>query len=245
MLGSLQRWFGRRAGAAVSGVDAWPELADWAAQRGLTLRPARGVAGFAIDGGTATQPWRLEWGPSQRSYVEGAELRLRAEVRVPGDLQAMVVDRELQARMERAIFDQFVESVQTRIDNQTPPEMRWLVMCQKLGGAELGPLRDRFGAVCNARAWMQRWIDGPLATALARAPLAEGQPMVLMVARGRLTLRTALGNPEPALLKDWVSIFQTAAAETRRVSPPAAAAAPSTQPSLWSPSQMAADEPPR
>jgi hypothetical protein len=132
--------------------------------------------------------------------------------------------------------------VQTRIDDQTPPEMRWLVMYPKLTGAELGPLRERFAALANAKPWLQQWIAGPLAAALAASKVAAATPLVLTAGRGRLTLRTQLAHAEVALVDETVHLFETAMREARR----AAAqnfdnGTPSTQPSLWSASALPPD----
>ncbi len=240
MLDGLKRLFSR---APAPGRE-WDELADWAQQRQHQFRPVRGDdGGFIIDGKLGAQPWRLEWGPSQRPYVEGAELRIRAEMGLPSDLQVLIIDRPLQAAMEQAMFEQYVESVQTQIDNQTPPEMRWLVMYGKLAGPELGALRERFAAVTPNKPWLQGWIDGPLTPALLAAPITSGQPMVLMVAKGRVTLRTALPDPVPQDLDRWLRLFHLALREARRVadigSDPGAA---STQPSLFSATRQP-DEP--
>lgn len=240
MLDGLKRLFSR---APAPGRE-WDELADWAKAREHHFRPVRGEdGGFIIDGRLGAQPWRLEWGPSQRPYVEGAELRIRAEMGLPSDLQVLVLDRPLQAAMEKAVFDQYVESVQTQIDNQTPPEMRWLVMYGKLAGAELGGLRERFSAVTPAKPWLLAWLDGPLTAGLLAAPITAGQPMVLMIARGRITLRTALPDPVPQDLERWLRLFHLAMREARRVadtgSDPGTA---STQPSLFSATKQP-DEP--
>lgn len=235
MLDGLKRLFSR--GATAEGD--WPELADWARSREYNFRPVRGEeSGFVAEGRLGAQPWRLEWGPSQRPYIEGAELRIRAELGLPPALQAMVLDRTLQAVMEKAVFEQYVESVQTRIDDQTPPEMRWLVMYPKLGSSELGALRDRFAAVSQARDWLARWIDGALGQALLAAPLVTGQPMVLMVSRGRLVLRTQLPEPVPQDLDAWLRLFHSAMRETRRAADAGSDAGhASTQPSLFSASR--------
>jgi hypothetical protein len=232
MLDGIKRLFTRGA----AGGDDWRDLADWARDRQYAFRPVRGEAsGFVIEGRLAAHPWRLEWGPSQRPYIEGSELRLRAELGLPGDLQAMVLDRTLQATMEKSVFEQYVESVQTRIDDQTPPEMRWLVMYTKLSGAELGGLRDRFAAVSQARDWLMRWFDGPLTPALLAAPLVTGQPMVLMVSRGRLSLRTALAEPVPQDLDAWLQLFHHAMREARRAADAGSDSGhASTQPSMFS-----------
>jgi hypothetical protein len=172
------------------------------------FRPVRGDEGFIVEGQTGNAPWRMEWGPSQRPYVSGNELRLRTELPGRGhDVQALVLDRTLQSSMESAVFDQYVDGVQTRIDTETPPEMRWLVMHPKLAAAELGPL-------------------------------AAGQPLVLMLARGRLTLRTALVEPDPRALDAWLRLFGVATREARRAgdrAPSTRADGPSS--SLWATSQ--------
>lgn len=231
MLDGLKRLFSRGTGSARS----WADLVEWAESKGHVFRPVREEEGFVIEGRLGALPWRLEWGPSQRPYVVGHELRLRAELGLPAEVQALVLDRALQAAMERAVFDQYVEGVQTRIDNQTPPEMRWLVMFPKLAGSELAALRDRYAAVGPSKSWLQSWLEGPLTAALATAPLVDAQPLVLMISRGRLTLRTALSDPLAQDLEVWLRVFHTALREARRVGESMAGhAGASTQPSLWS-----------
>lgn len=232
MLDGIKRLFSRTPAA---GGD-WSDVADWARARQYGFRSVRGEeGGFVVEGRLGAQPWRLEWGPAQRPYIEGPELRMRAELGLPPELQAMLLDRTLQATMEKAVFDQYVESVQTRIDDQTPPEMRWLVMYGQLSGAELGGLRDRFVAVTQAKRWLMRWIDGPLTPALLAAPLVSGQPMVLIASRGRLALRTGLSAPVAQDLDRWLRLFHQAMREARRAADAGAEPGhPSTQPSLFS-----------
>ncbi len=230
MLDALKRLFARSAPPSRS----WDEVARWAASRQASLKPAREDGGFVIEGRFGAVPWRLEWGPSQRPYVEGHELRLRAELPLAGDVQALVLDRMLQASMEKTIFDQYVEGVQTRIDQQTPPEMRWLVMFPKLAPQDLGSLRDRFAAVAPGRTWLMRWFTAGLADALLAAPLTAGQPLVLMVARSRVTLRTALDRPEPDALQAWLKVFDVALRTAPRdIAPGPDSGLPSTQPGLF------------
>ncbi|HEY6132366.1 MAG TPA: hypothetical protein VIW70_00195 [Rubrivivax sp.] len=238
MLDSLKKWFGEPARR-----KGWDALAPWAEGKQYVFRGVRKSEGFVIDGRMGAMPWRLEWGPSQRGYVEGHELRLRGEVGLPADLQVLVLTRELQESMERTVFDQYVEGVQTRIDTSTPPEMRWLVMYPKLGGAELKTLRDRYAAVANHKPWLTHWIDGPLADELRAAPGTRSDPLVLMVARGRLMLRAAVAEPEPEALDRWLLLFETAMREARRAISEIddLAPGPSTQPSLWTSSAMPRD----
>jgi hypothetical protein len=111
--------------------------------------------------------------------------------------------------------------------------MRWLVMLNKASGAELGALREGFAAVSSSRPWLASWVEGALAPALLDAPRARGQALVLTLARGRMTLRTAMEVPTPELLEAWLRLFGTALREARRAAEQSAAAPPSTQASDW------------
>ena len=212
MLEGIKRWLSRRP-ASLPGRET---VAPWAESRQWSFRDVRDRDGFVVEGRFGEQAWRLEWGPPQRPYIEGPELRLRAEIAsLPPDLQALVVDRALQERLERQMFDEYVEQVQTRIDERTPPEMRWLVMFPRLGAAESGALRERFVALASAKPWLLDWLRGPLAPALLALPAATS-PFVLSVSRGRLTLRTALAEPDAPELEPWLKLFQVATSEARR-----------------------------
>jgi hypothetical protein len=224
-------------------------LVSWAESRQFIFRGVRESEGFVIEGRLGAVPWRLEWGPSQRSYLEGNELRLRAELGLPKDLQVLVLNRALQEMLETAVFDQYVEGVQTRIDTETPPEMRWLVMFPKLEPAEMGHLQERFVAVSSIRNWLIQWLEGPLSVALGATNLGPSAPIVMMIGRGRLTLRTGLEAPDVPDLEAWLRLFEVAMRESRRVtlahSDPGG---PSTQPSMWTASDIAPDDhdgPPR
>jgi len=235
MLEGIKRWFA--GGAAASGPER-DALSAWAASRQYMFRGVREGEGFVVEGRFGAIPWRLESGPSQRSYIKGSELRLRAELGVQSDLQLVLLNRALQEQMEATVFDTYVEGVQTRIDNQTPPEMRWLVMFPKLSGAELGPLRERFVALASIKNWLTQWLDGPLTGALAATALPPPTPFVLMISRGRLTLRMALEEPQPPALEGWIRLFELAMREARRVVAQNVHHAPSTQPSMWSASAL-------
>jgi hypothetical protein len=228
MFRALKRWFSNPRSASSEAPQLWVDVADWAQHNGCSFRSVQDD-GFVIEGRSAVSPWRLEWGPSQRSYISKHELRLRADVPLPGDLQLVLMNRSLQEAMEKAVFEQYVDGVQTRIDDQTPPEMRWLVMFPRLSGNELGALRASFVAVASAKPWMVSWLQGALTRALLSAPLDATLPVALMIGRGRLMLRTALDTPDLHSLQSWLALFETAIAEAARVAaqpPPATATAP-------------------
>ena len=238
MLESIKRWLAD----APPQVPGWGELTAWARAKQLTLRAVREPEGFVVEGRAGSIAWRLEWGPSQRSYIPGAELRIRAELSVPRELQALVLNRELMDSMEKAVFDQYVEGVQTRIDTTTPPEMRWLVMFPKLSGTELKTLRDGYGALSSYKPWLQQWLAGGLTPVLAALPTSAERPLVMMIARRRLCLRTALAQPDPAALDAWLRLFECALQEAQRVAiDELDVHTPSTQPSMFSASTMPLD----
>lgn len=240
MLNGLKRMFSRAP--KLSGNLA--AVAAWAETNRYDFRPMNDDDdSFLIEGQTGAMPWRLEWGPSQRSYVKGPELRLRAELEAAGGMQALVLDRALQSEMERSVFEQYVEGVQTRIDNQTPPEMRWLVLYSKLEPSEMGALRERFSAVGASKTWLMSWLEGPLTTALLETPLVEGEPLALMVGRGRLTLRASLPSPTPRVLEERLRLFQVSLREARRAAEEMAGADISSSPGSQWPSGRSSEDP--
>ena len=235
MLDSIKHWFG----APAVNVPGWSELSSWARQRQWALRAVREPDGFVVDGRAGATPWRLEWGPSQRSYLAGAELRLRAELELPRELQALVLNRALMDAMEKSMFEQYIEGVQTRIDTATPPEMRWLVMHPKLSGAELKALREGWGALSSYKPWLLQWLAGSLSPALAAWPLSGERAVLLMIARRRLCVRMALPEPTPAALDAALRLFECALQQAQRVVVDEADAhASSTMPSLFAASVM-------
>jgi hypothetical protein len=79
MLDGLKRLFSRPA----EGVAAWDPVVVWAEQHQIAFRRVRDEGGFILEGHIGKLPWRLEWGPSQRPYVQGSELRLRIDAELP------------------------------------------------------------------------------------------------------------------------------------------------------------------
>jgi hypothetical protein len=187
------------------------ELSDWAKHSGHGFKRVRGEDGFVIDGAIDGRPWRLEWGPPQRDYIGGHELRLRMELSLPHDMQMLVLSRTLMETLERATYEQYTDSMQTQIGAQAPEEMRWLVMFPKIDLGSLKALRARFGAVASVPAAGLAWLEGPLAEALERAAdrlLRHDPPFVLMTLRGRVYLRLLLDAPELADIAAALGLFE-------------------------------------
>lgn len=194
----------------------WRPIAQWAKARGAQFKRSRGGDGFVIEGRYGARMWRLEWGPPQRSYITGHELRLRMELGLPHDLNMLVLSRPLMEALEAGAFEHYTAQMQTRIDDSTPEEMRWLVMFPKAQLAVDKSFKQHFGVVALTAKAAAVWVEGPLAASLGEASLgalAAEPPFVLMTLRGRLYLRLQLGVPEAQTLTAMLGLFETAAAQ--------------------------------
>lgn len=212
----FRRWFGAAHDAA---GDVSSPVREWAEAAGHRFAPARGGEGFVIESATEGTAWRAEWGPSQRDYIEGMELRVRADIGDAGDLQMLAIARTLVGQLENEVFEQFTEGNQTRMDDRTPEEMRWLVLYPPMPRSALGALRERFAVLANRPAAAPMWLEGPLASALEGAAswLDAATPFVMVVQRGRFVLRLALAQPSPEALQAALALAGVAAAAARRV----------------------------
>jgi hypothetical protein len=210
MLDAFKRWISGGPG----GRD-WSDVSQWAQHQGHGFKRARDVEGFVIDGTFENRPWRLEWGPPQRTYIEGHELRIRMELQLPSALQMLLMTRALTERLERETFERYTQSNQTLIDVSTPEEMRWLAMFPKVELTEMPrELRARFAAVASDPEVAAQWVDAAFAQQLGIAAsrvLDQQPPFVLMTLRGRLYLRVELDDPAPAAVGHLVALFQAAA----------------------------------
>lgn len=167
-----------------------------------------------IEGVLEGRPWRIEWGPSQRSYIEGPELRARMELELPSDQQMLLLSAPLMDSLERKTYEQYTDNLQTQIGDATPEEMRWLVMLPKVDLSGLKGFRARFGAVSSQPAVGLAWIEGPLAGLLLHEAesgiLQADPPLVLITLRGRTYLRLRLDRPEPETIAAAIALFETA-----------------------------------
>ncbi|WP_457427213.1 hypothetical protein [Roseateles sp. P5_E7] len=232
----VKHWLVTRANAA-----RWRPIQDWAEARGASFAQSRDGSGFLIEQPKALPgPLRVEWGVSQRSYLPGTELRMRCEMGLHPDLQTMVLCRALMENLERAVFEAYTDTLKTRVDTDTPEEMRWLVMFPKFNNAASQIVRQRYGVVGVTKELTGAWIDGDLSEALAQASqdlLPEGHPFVLMCMRGNLYLRTEMAEPDLARVQAMVRLLECAAREALRVNARLAdtGAWPTTTSIAWTP----------
>ncbi len=210
MLDALKRMMSRdRGGSRWGGIEAW------ARERGYGFRRSRDDDGFVIDGVFSGKSWRLEWGPSQRDYIVGDELRLRMELDLPKGMQLLVLSRPLMLELERETFARFTDGTQTKIDTATPEEMRWLAMFPQFSFGSGSVLRALVGAVGSSRTALARWIEGELSERIVAAGgggvLSYPTPFVLMTIRGRVSLRVGLPAVSVEALEQALALLAIAA----------------------------------
>jgi hypothetical protein len=116
-------------------------------------------------------------------------------------------------------------------------------MFPRLADKDLPELAERYAALSSLKPWLLQWLAGPLTQSMVALRVDASVPLVLMIGRGRLMLRTALAEPELPALQQWLRLFETAMREARRVANDSSdAISPSTQPSMWSSSALPGDE---
>ena len=247
MLSSLKRWWARSGGHAGAGLDA---IEAWAAQAGLRYRRDEDGQRFVIEAPSAGQTLRMEWGPSQRSYIAGDELRIRLDLNLPGALQLMAMTRPLMERLEQETFERYTQEAQTIIDMSHPEEMRWLAMFPKIDLSFDKVLQARYGVLGVNTVLGMAWINGPLGEQLQQSTqtlLAGDEPFVLMVMRGKVYLRMQMAQPQPQSLSQCLAVFdaavQSALQLTGRMPPGGGDWAPTASSSWFAPSAL--DDPTR
>jgi hypothetical protein len=212
----VKHWLVTRANAA-----RWRPIQEWAESRGAEFIQTEDGQGFLIEARKGQPgPLRIEWGASQRSYMPGFELRMRCEMGLHPDLQLMVVCRTLMEELERAVFEAYTDTLKTRVDTDTPEEMRWLVMFPKFNPQHSQILRQRYGIVGVTKELTGAWLEGDLGEVLVQASqdlLPEGHPFVLMCLRGNLYLRSEMSEAELPKVQALVRLLETAAREAQRI----------------------------
>ncbi len=209
----------RLIGSAPQSDDAGRVLAAWAKSDGHSFKRVRGKTGGGYVVSTPAG-WRVEWGASQRSYIDGQELRFRCDTGLSPDVQFIFVTKVVAQALESDVFTRFTNAMQTQIDNTLPEEMRWLAMHQRIALNGAPVLAKRFVLLGNAEPVARQWLDEPMLDALEAAATTwwtDTLLLVLTINRGIVTLRMA-GQPlEPMQLKLVGQLFAKLAARLKQI----------------------------
>ncbi|MBV7429899.1 MULTISPECIES: hypothetical protein [unclassified Acidovorax] len=215
------------------------DVSRWAAGQRLAIVAHATDGHFDLGGDIHGHPWRLECGAPTRDYVQGLELRGRADVGADPDAAVMVINRPLQEVLEGTVYDAITDTLQTAVSSSLPEEMRWLSMYEEMSWPGLpASFREHFTVVSERIELAQRWIHAPVVSQLLNAVEGEGgaerakSPLVLMLARGRVYLRmehTQRSLAEIAHAKQLLLVAGQAALQNL---PPMSVAGPDDEPGI-------------
>jgi hypothetical protein len=186
-------------------------LTQWAQANGCVPKPVSGQAkGMVIE--WPTLPGRLEWGPSQRPYIQGHELRWRAEG-VPGpDAQMVCLSKAMVMRLETDQFDQISDDQQkTVIDLSMPDEVRWLAMLPKAHWLDMPSLGAHFVMMCRHEPLLTVMRNPTVCQALLSAQdtwWTDEITCVLTHNRGWMTLRMSGNGLNTEILNETLAMFR-------------------------------------
>lgn len=188
MFDKLKRWVHDSRSSLVQDRQL---LMRWAQAQGLSVSTVSGQAqGLVID--CPSLRGRIEWGPSQRPYISGHELRWRAEGLPGGSAQMVCLTRHLAKRLEVEVFDRFTDDNKTVVDASLPDEMRWLAMLPKMALADAPALQARFAVMCAHEALSRLWSSPQVLQAMVTGAdnwWTDELACVMTHNRGWLTLR--------------------------------------------------------
>ena len=183
----------REAGESLSPSTGYAPVSEWAASRGMSFSSGALGNTLFMQGKVAGRPWKMELGRPSRDYIAGEELRARAELGLPDEVGAMVINRPLKETLERRAYSMITDTLQTTADPRLPEEMRWLAMYDEIGWE--GPAEGfwtRYAVLTDKREHAQAWVDELLVRLLMSwpqpAPLAQ-VPFMVVLLRGKCYLR--------------------------------------------------------
>jgi hypothetical protein len=220
MASLLRDLWGRTRALALGG-----EARRWARESGGAWGSSDEGNGFSIVwpddsaacGGPGLQDLRLEWGEPTRHYIGARELRVRAIVNAQPpasrpDLHLLLMERALAERLEREVFAQATGGVQTRLDDHTPEEMRWIVLLYPAAAGPAASARHTWAAWGQEPQALERWLAGGTAAAAdAFIATRPPQPLVLALHEGRIALRCALPLPDVTVMQRACELLGSAA----------------------------------
>lgn len=228
MFEQLRKAFGlnNHPKAGSQGVATPGQLALWAgAQRwdfAFEGEPDR----FVLQGQVVEHPWRLESGAPTRDYIQGTELRVRAELALSPDAHVMVINRALKEELEGRVYGAITDSLQTTVNQSLPQEMRWLSIYEELRWPQMpASFLRAFAVVGEDLDTARHWVNAALVSQLMRdqQQVPPGQvPLVLMVSDASMALRmqsTARYLPD---LEYAMALFLTASVVATHHLPPTA-----------------------
>lgn len=199
----------RERGAGDSAAAEGP-VSEWAATQGLVFSADR-AGSVALEGRVQGKRWRLERGRPTRDYIVGEELRARAQLDLPAEISAMVMNRSLSDRLEQKAFERSTDHVQTSIDNSLPQEVRWLAMYDETFWQSLPePFWMRYSVYTDRPDLAAGWLAPSLAQLMMQWPQpgpSADAPFMLLLMQGKAYLRMEYRPADLPTLQHAARIF--------------------------------------
>jgi hypothetical protein len=230
MFERIKKAFAKGTPAPVQPPPALPDAAafgpvsQWASSQGFAFSTQGG--GFAMDGPVAGKPARIEVGRPSRKYIQGEELRGRAELGISSDVLVVLMNRPLKESLEKQAYALYTDTLQTSVDPNLPEEMRLLAMYEEVGWDSMPRIFwTRYSIVADDREHAMAWVDPGLVKRLlewpAPAPAAD-LPFMLMLLRGKAYLRMQQGAGHMPTLQHAAQVFSAACENALGAFPPGA-----------------------
>lgn len=197
MFDNIRKALQHATAAPPRGAGAAPaDVAAWARQQGLDCIGGSDAQDFAVGAEWQGCRWRLECTAASRDFIEGRELRARAELGAPDDRTVIVMSRRLKETLENDAYAHYTGSLQTTVGDELPEEVRWLAMFDEVGwSAPPKPFWDAYAVIADRRSHAQQWLGLALQQSLlawpghAMASARAQVPFMLVLLRGKVYLR--------------------------------------------------------
>ena len=223
MFDKLRKAFARDSGpeavvsSAAPSTDALGALgpgSEWAATQGRTFSGRVGGASFSLKGNVGGKVWRMEVGRPSRKYIQGEELRGRAELGIDPDVVVLLMNRPLKAMLEKQAYSMYTDGLQTSVNATLPEEMRWLAVYEEVGWESAPRLFwERYAVMADNREHALAWLDSALIRQVLERPdpaPAPTVPFMLMLLRGKCYLRMQQGAGDVPTLQHAAHVFTSA-----------------------------------
>ena len=188
-------------------------MSEWANMQGLSFaQRSDGRGGYQVEGKVGGKAWRIEQGKPSRDFINGLELRARADLGVRDDVAVMVMTRQLKNDLDKRAFALYTDTLQTIADPNLPEEMRWLSIYEEVGWQSLGdPFLNNYAILADKQEHAKAWVSKELADCLMAWPnLDPAMPKILMLLRGKAYLRIQCVEGDMPTLEHATTLFTTA-----------------------------------
>jgi hypothetical protein len=213
MFDRLKKAFSKDAPSLFGNAAAVPQadLAEWANSLGYALAVSDSGRLRSLTGKVMERPWRLDIGPSTRSFIRGDEIRARAEAGINEDVAVLVMNRPLKVALEKQAYALYTDSLQTTADPSLPEEMRWLAMYEEFGWDALPRnFWDRYSVMGDQRETAIALVTQELADMMMDWPEdahSAEVPFLLMLLRGKVYLRMEYSPSALSTLQHGTKVF--------------------------------------